>query len=66
LSPRRSRGRPLVARSLSNGRIAQRLELSDHTVHRHVANILVKLEVPSRSAAVAAVARMGLLREEPV
>jgi DNA-binding CsgD family transcriptional regulator len=35
--------------------------LSPHTVHRHVANIRTKLALPSRSAAVAHAARIGLL-----
>jgi pimeloyl-ACP methyl ester carboxylesterase/DNA-binding CsgD family transcriptional regulator len=42
-----------VARGLSNAAIAQRLNLSDHTVKRHVANILLKLDLPTRAAAAA-------------
>jgi DNA-binding NarL/FixJ family response regulator len=41
--------------------IAERLFLSEHTVHRHVANIFNKLSVSSRAAAVAKAARRGLL-----
>jgi acetaldehyde dehydrogenase (acetylating) len=41
--------------------IAERLFLSEHTVHRHVANIFNKLSVSSRAAAVAQAARRGLL-----
>jgi pimeloyl-ACP methyl ester carboxylesterase/DNA-binding CsgD family transcriptional regulator len=41
----------LVASGLSNREIASSLVLSEHTVHRHVANILAKLGVPSRAAA---------------
>jgi ATP/maltotriose-dependent transcriptional regulator MalT len=41
----------LVAKGLSNPAIAERLVLSEHTVHRHVANILTKLSLPSRAAA---------------
>jgi DNA-binding CsgD family transcriptional regulator len=37
------------------------LELSEHTVHRHVTNILTKTGLPSRAAAVAQAARSGLL-----
>jgi len=51
----------LVADGLNNQAIAQRLFVSDHTVHRHLANILNKLSVSSRAAAVAQAARRGLL-----
>jgi adenylate cyclase len=52
----------LVADGLSNPQIAARLTLSEHTVKRHVANILMKLALPTRAAAVAAVSRLGLLK----
>jgi DNA-binding NarL/FixJ family response regulator len=52
----------LVSDGLTNQEIAERLFLSDHTVHRHLANILNKLSVGSRAAAVARAAREGLLR----
>jgi len=51
----------LVADGLNNQDIAARLFLSDHTVHRHVANIFNKLSVSSRAAAVAQAARRGIL-----
>ena len=51
----------LISSGLSNQAIAERLYISEHTVHRHVANTLAKLDVPSRSAAVAQAARLGLL-----
>ena len=51
----------LMADGLTNGEIARRLVLSDHTVHRHVANILAKLGVRSRAAAATHVARHGLV-----
>jgi LuxR family transcriptional regulator, maltose regulon positive regulatory protein len=51
----------LVAEGLNNQRIAERLFVSDHTVHRHLANILNKLDVSTRAAAVAQAARRGLL-----
>jgi len=42
-----------VAQGLSNLEVGERLFISEHTVHRHVANILTKLDVSSRAAAVA-------------
>jgi LuxR family maltose regulon positive regulatory protein len=51
----------LVAEGLNNQAIAERLFVSDHTVHRHLANILGKLSVSTRAAAVAQAARRGLL-----
>jgi pimeloyl-ACP methyl ester carboxylesterase/DNA-binding CsgD family transcriptional regulator len=51
----------LVAEGLSDSEIAERLVLSPHTVHRHVANIRRKLGLRSRSAAAAAAARAGLV-----
>jgi LuxR family maltose regulon positive regulatory protein len=53
LSPREAEVLRLVAEGLSNKQIATQLTLSEHTVHRHVANILVKLRVSSRAAAAA-------------
>jgi LuxR family maltose regulon positive regulatory protein len=41
----------LIARGLSNKHIARELALSPHTVKRHVAHILEKLDVGSRSQA---------------
>lgn len=51
----------LVARGLSDREVAAALVLSEHTVHRHVSNILRKLGVPSRTAAVAQATRQALL-----
>lgn len=50
-----------LAEGLSNRQIAERLVVSEHTVHRHVTNILRKLALPSRSAAAAYAVRSGLL-----
>jgi pimeloyl-ACP methyl ester carboxylesterase/DNA-binding CsgD family transcriptional regulator len=47
----------LVAEGLSNPHIAVQLGLSEHTVKRHVANILLKLDMPTRAAAAGLVAR---------
>jgi DNA-binding NarL/FixJ family response regulator len=60
LTPRELDVLRLVARGLSNSGIAGQLVLSEHTVHRHLANILRKLGVPSRAAAAAWAARSGL------
>jgi ATP/maltotriose-dependent transcriptional regulator MalT len=51
----------LISDGLNNQAIAERLFISEHTVHRHVANTLTKLNVSSRSAAVAQAGRLGLL-----
>jgi len=51
----------LVARGMSNQEIAESLIISEHTVHRHVANVLGKLGTSSRTAAVAQAARLDLL-----
>jgi DNA-binding CsgD family transcriptional regulator len=51
----------LVAQGLSNSEIARRLVLSDHTVHRHLANIRRKLDLSSRAAAAAWGVRAGLV-----
>jgi pimeloyl-ACP methyl ester carboxylesterase/DNA-binding CsgD family transcriptional regulator len=61
LSPREREVLRLVADGLSDGDIAERLVLSPHTVHRHVANILRKLGLHSRAAAAAHAARAGLV-----
>ncbi len=61
LTRRESEVLQLVALGLTNQAIAARLFVSDHTVHRHVANILTKLDAPSRAAAVARAARENLL-----
>jgi DNA-binding NarL/FixJ family response regulator len=51
----------LAAQGLTDKEIATRLRRSEHTIHRHVANILVRLDLPSRTAAVAYAVREGLL-----
>lgn len=57
LSAREQEVLALIADGLSNAAIAAKLALSDHTVKRHVANILLKLDLPSRAAAAALAAR---------
>jgi predicted ATPase/DNA-binding CsgD family transcriptional regulator len=61
LSPRELDVLRLVAQGLSNPDIARRLVLSEHTVHRHLANILRKLGLSSRTAAAAWGVRAGLV-----
>ena len=61
LTPRELDVLKLVAQGLSNADIARRLVLSEHTVHRHLANILRKLNLSSRAAAAAWGARTGLV-----
>ena len=50
----------LLAVGLSNADIAAQLSLSEHTVHRHVANIYNTLNVSSRAAAATYAASHGL------
>ncbi|MBA3443432.1 MAG: helix-turn-helix transcriptional regulator [Gemmatimonadales bacterium] len=61
LTPREIEVLRLVAQGLSDREAAARLKLSEHTVHRHIGNILTKTGLPSRAAAVAQAARNGLL-----
>lgn len=65
LTPREREVLRLLAEGLTNRQLAERLVISEHTVHRHVTNILRKLELPSRTAAAAHAARSGLL-EQPI
>ena len=51
----------LVADGLTDPQIAQQLVISEHTVHRHVSNILVKLSCSSRAAAVKRATAAGAL-----
>jgi pimeloyl-ACP methyl ester carboxylesterase/DNA-binding CsgD family transcriptional regulator len=51
----------LVAGGSTDAEIADRLVLSPHTVHRHVANIRTKLGVSSRAAAAAWAASHGIV-----
>jgi ATP/maltotriose-dependent transcriptional regulator MalT len=61
LTPREVEILRLISTGLNNQAIAEQLFISEHTVHRHVANTLAKLNVSSRSAAVAQGGRLGLL-----
>jgi DNA-binding NarL/FixJ family response regulator len=61
LTPRELDVLKLVAQGLTNPDIARQLVLSEHTVKRHLANILRKLSLSSRAAAAAWGARTGLV-----
>jgi ATP/maltotriose-dependent transcriptional regulator MalT len=60
ITPREREVLHLLAEGLTNRQIAERLVISAHTVHRHVANILRKLGVASRTAAAAYAVRAGV------
>ena len=47
VTPREREVLALVAEGLTNRQIAARLVVSEHTVHRHVTNILRKLDLPT-------------------
>lgn len=51
-----------LAEGLTNRQIAERLVVSEHTIHRHVTNILRKLDLPSRTAAAAYAVPVGPAR----
>lgn len=61
LTPRQTEVLRLVAQGLSNREIAAALGISDHTVHRHVGNILLRLDAPTRAAAASRAASRGLI-----
>jgi LuxR family maltose regulon positive regulatory protein len=61
VTPREREVLGLLAEGLTNRQIAERLVVSEHTIHRHVTNILRKLDLPSRTAAAAYAVRTGVL-----
>ena len=61
LTPREVEVIGLVARGETNRAIARQLAISERTVDRHVSNILMKLALPSRSAATGYAYEHGLV-----
>ena len=51
----------LLAEGHTDRKIAESLTISPRTVNRHMSNIFVKLDVPSRAAAAAHAVRSGLI-----
>jgi DNA-binding CsgD family transcriptional regulator len=64
VSPREREVLRLLVEGLTNREISERLFISEHTVHRHVTNILRKLNVPTRAAAAAYAVREGVANRE--
>jgi DNA-binding NarL/FixJ family response regulator len=52
-----------VAEGKTNREIADEFRLSERTVDRHVSNILMRLDVPNRSAAVKYAITHGLVKD---
>jgi DNA-binding CsgD family transcriptional regulator len=61
LTPREREVLSLVASGQSNAEIAAGLGISDHTAKRHIANVLARLDLPTRGAAATLAARHGLI-----
>lgn len=61
LPPREEEVLRLIAAGHSNAMIARQLHLSETTVKTYVENLLVRLSVKNRAAAVAAASRLGIL-----
>jgi len=50
-----------VALGLKSTKIAQRMCISERTVDHHIGNVMLKLEAPTRAAAVARALQAGLI-----
>jgi LuxR family maltose regulon positive regulatory protein len=66
LTPREREVLRLVAEGRTNRQIAAELVVSEHTVHRHISNLLRKLGLPTRTAAAAVAIRAGLVPDARV
>ena len=62
LTPRELEVLQLLAEGLTNQQVGARLGLSGRTVKTHVQNLLLKLDAPDRTGAVARGFRLGLIR----
>ncbi|MEU5623493.1 response regulator transcription factor [Streptomyces tendae] len=62
LTPRETEVLALVADGLSNQAVGRRLHLTEGTVKSHLARVYAKLDVDSRTAAVATATSLGLIR----
>jgi DNA-binding NarL/FixJ family response regulator len=56
----------LLTEGLTDRAIAQRLFISERTVHHHVSAVLAKIGVASRTAAAREAARLGIERTDPL
>ena len=65
LSPREGQVISRVAQGRTNRQIATELQISEHTVARHLSNIFAKLDLNSRAAAAAYAMESGLVAREP-
>ena len=63
LTPRELEVLELVARGMSNRKIAEQLVLTEATVKSHLVHIFTKLDVSSRTAAAARAQELGMLGE---
>lgn len=62
LTPREIEVLQLLAEGMTNQQVGSRLGLSARTIKTHVQNLLLKLDVPDRTGAVARAFRLGLIR----
>ncbi len=61
LTPREKEVLGLLAIGHTDRKIAESLTISPRTVNRHMSNIFIKLDVPSRAAAAVYAVRRGLI-----